>query len=327
MMCPRRLKGFSVFRSSCRYRVLLSIALAVSLCVMYTCNESLDQISRNFISLSAWKSHAVNKSFLMSIEDVSKLYVKSNGFLAATSTNPGKVVSHSTACVVDPAVTECSNIGFAAFLLITLDHIVLCRVLGSDQPVVFWRGCFSVCSRDRAVNSWNWYFEPVNPGLEVQVERVLCPLLSDINEDKAVPAELTQILNNSFKNRSNVEGFQKGHIITTEERMRTNKLIKQFVKPNSIIKQKVKTFYLRYLAGFTVLGVHVRGTDHWIETVEKRLPPLMDWVKSAQIILETLPRPRKIFIASDNEEIISSFLAFFGNETVSFNLFLALYSR
>ena len=103
--------------------------------------------------------------------------------------------------------------------------------------------------------------------------------------------------------------------------MRINKLIKKYVNPNSRITNKVSKFYHRYLAGYTVLGVHVRGTDHWMETIEQRLPSLMSWVKSARAILETLPLPRKIFIASDNDEVIEKFVTFFGKQTVSFIFF------
>ena len=129
---------------------------------------------------------------------------------------------------------------------------------------------------------------------------------------------LSAILDNSFKNRSQLKGYEDSQLITAKERMRINKLIKQYVKPNSRITDKVSKFYHRYLAGYTVLGVQVRGTDHWRETIEQRLPPLMSWVKSARAILETLPQPRKIFIASDNDEVIENFVTFFGNQTVSF---------
>lgn len=78
-------------------------------------------------------------------------------------------------------------------------------------------------------------------------------------------------------------------------------------------------FYQKYLAGFNVLGIHVRGTDHWLETSEQTLPSLMSWIKKAQSILVTLPRPRKIFIASDNHEVIKKFVTYFGKETVSVN--------
>ena len=79
------------------------------------------------------------------------------------------------------------------------------------------------------------------------------------------------------------------------------------------------------MAGYSVLGVHVRGTDHWMETIEQRLPPLMSCVKSAQSILQTLPQPRKISIASDNDEVIETFVTAFGKEMVSFVLFLRIF--
>jgi len=137
---------------------------------------------------------------------------------------------------------------------------------------------------------------------------------------------LRPILNNSFKDRNKVAGFEDGDIITTEVRMTINALIKQYVKPNSRITEKVDTFYHRYLAGYTILGVHVRGTDHWEETIEKRLPPLMSWVKSAKTILETLQQPRKIFIASDNDEVIETFVTFFGKEKVGFDIQFLIFS-
>ena len=117
-----------------------------------------------------------------------------------------------------------------------------------------------------------------------------------------------------------MDGYEKSRLINSHERIRVNKLIQQYVKPNSRIKEKVRKFYQRYLAGFTVLGVHVRGTDHWMETREKKLPSLvslMNWVQRAQSILGTLPRPRKIFIASNNNEVIKKFVTCFGKEMVS----------
>ncbi|XP_078382374.1 uncharacterized protein LOC144665072 [Oculina patagonica] len=254
-----------------------------------------------------------NNTILLKTKDLKHAFIKSNGFLAAMRKNRGKTTG-SAVCVVDPAIAECGGSGFASFLLYTLDHIILCRALGINRATVFWRACNSVCSRDPTVNSWDWYFEPVNRGLESKVENVFCPL----RLDGPAYVDVGTIIDNSFKNRTDVDGFENARIITTQERMRVNKLIQQYVKPNSRIKEKVRMFYHRYLVGFTVLGVHVRGTDHWMETSERRLPSLMSWVKRARSILKTLPRPRKIFIASDNKEVIKKFLAYFGKETVIF---------
>ena len=324
MMSSRWLRRLDVFRLLCRSRIFLLIIVAISLCLVYTYNKSRHKTLRYFAPAS--KGQIINTSLLTSNEDVLKVLVRSNGYLAATRTIFGKDSSHSSVCVVDPAIADCTNLGFAAFLLITLDHIMLCRAVGSDRPVVVWRACFSGCSRDRRVNSWNWYFEPVNRGLVTQAEKVLCPLIvENVGDFVETFPELKPILNNSFKNRSKVAGFADSPIITTKERMRINKLIKQYVKPNSRITDKVSKFYHRYLAGYTVLGVHVRGTDHWMETNEQRLPPLMSWVKSAQAILETVPQPRKIFIASDNDEVIEKFVTFFGKEMVSFIYFVVFF--
>jgi len=248
---------------------------------------------------------------LLTAEDLKNALVKSDGFLAATRKNRGKTTG-SAACVVDPGIAECGNTGFAAFLLFTLDHILFCRALGIDRTTVFWRACNSGCSRDLRINSWDWYFQPVNHGSEREVENVFCILRPD-----GAPVDVRTTIDNSFKNRTSIKGFELGGIITKQERLRVNNLIHQYVKPNSRIKEKVEMFYQQYLAGFTVLGVHVRGTDHWMETSEKRLPSLLSWVKKAQSILETLPQPRKIFIASDNNEVIKKFVTSFGKEKVS----------
>ena len=240
-------------------------------------------------------------------------------FLATTRKNHNSTAG-SKVCVVDPAIIDCQSMGFAAFLLYTLDHILLCRALGIS-PTVFWRACNSVCSRDPRVNSWEWYFEPVNRGLESKVEKVLCPL--QLTSDNG---ELF-ILGHSFENRTDVEEFKNNKIITTQERLRVNRLIHQFVQPNYRIKKKVELFYQQYLAEFTVLGVHVRGTDHWMETSEKTLPSLMSWIRKAQSILQTLPRPRKIFIASDNHEVIIKFVNVFGKEMVSFQVFFSCFPK
>ena len=163
--CVKRVDNFG--RLILKHRVFFS-TLVLSLYLL-----SIYYISANdFPSISTAKTVIINTRFL-TIEDVFKVLLKSNGFLAATRTNQGKTLS-SSVCVVDPVMTDCRYIGFAAFLLRTLDDIVLCRALGSERPVVFWRGCYFACSRDQRVNSWTWYFEPVNRGLETQVERVLC---------------------------------------------------------------------------------------------------------------------------------------------------------
>ena len=59
---------------------------------------------------------------------------------------------------------------------------------------------------------------------------------------------------------------------------------------------------------------------------EKELPPLLSWAKSAKTIFETLPQPRKIFIAGDNDEGIEKFVTIFGKEKVSFDIQFLIFS-
>ena len=148
----------------------------------------------------------------LTAEDLKNALIKSEGFLAATRKN-SREITGTTLCVVDPAITDCQNVGFAAFLLYTLDYIILCRALGITRPTVFWRACNSVCSKDPRVNSWDWYFEPVNRGLESKVDSVFCPLTAD-----GAPLYVGSVIDNSFKNRTDVEGFEFSRIITMQER-------------------------------------------------------------------------------------------------------------
>ena len=334
MSVVRWLKRLKISRCVIRYKhlTLVSSAFVLLAFLIYNCSHSKllgNQILDVPDVTTELTGHINTVSF--TYEDLKKASINSGAFLATMSKNLGKT-SGSAVCVVDPAIADCGGMGFAAFLLYTLDQIIFCRALGINQPTVLWRACNSVCSQDPKVNSWNWYFEPVNHGLESKVEKVLCLLkIDDIRADrldnlkKTSDVDITSILDNSFRDRTDVKGYEKSKIITTHERIRVNELISQHVKPNSRIREKVMMFHRRYLEGFTVLGVQVRGTDHWRETSEQRLPSLMSWVKRAQEILETLPRPRKIFIASDNNEIIEKFVNVFGVKTVSLSSLLLIF--
>lgn len=302
-----------------RYYVAFLVGFFLSLYLLYYCYRWCESElwELNFVLQSEAKVNTRSLKAEYLLQEI----IKSNGFLAATRTNnENKILSSGhRVCVVDPALSDCQTMGFAALLLRTIDDILLCEALGSDRPVVYWKACKSVCSRDPRVNSWEWYFEPIGSGLlESQAERVLCPLMVE-NEESVLRTypNLKPILNSSFRDRSYTVGFANNRIITEKERRRVNQMLQQYIKPNNRIIRKLSNFYQRYLAGNTVLGVHVRGTDHWMETNEKRLPHLMSWIKSAQSILKTLPQPSKIFIASDNDEVIEKFVAVLGNDKVS----------
>lgn len=151
---------------------LVSLAFLLSVWFMFNYNQSVFSVKQmQDIAVSTSETTDIN-AISLTAENLKSALIKSEGFLAATRKNSGKMIG-TTVCVVDPAITDCQNIGFAAFLLYTLDYIILCRALGIHRPTVFWRACNSVCSKDTRVNSWDWYFEPVNRGLESKVDSVL----------------------------------------------------------------------------------------------------------------------------------------------------------
>ena len=318
MSTVRWLKRLKISRCVIRYKhlTLVSSAFVLLAFLIYNCSHS--KLLGNQILDVPYVTTELTGHY--SYEDLKKASINSGGFLATLRKNLGKT-SGSAVCVVDPAIADCGGMGFAAFLLYTLDQIIICRALGINQPTVKWRACNSVCSQDPKLNSWNWYFDPVNHGLESKVEHVLCLLkIDEIRADRldslTSDVDITSILDNSFRDRTDAEGYEDSRIITTQERIRVNELIRQYVKPNSRIREKVMMFHRQYLEGFTVLGVQVRATDKSIENTGERLPSLMSWVKRAVTILETLSQPRKIFIASDNDEVIQKFVTYFGKETV-----------
>lgn len=98
---------------------------------------------------------------------------------------------------------------------------------------MFWRGCNFVCVWDLVVNLWMWYFEFVNEGMELKVENVFCFLsFKDIIEVRLEYFSYMDevdlrimIIDNSFSDRSDVEGYGESWIIIIVERICVNKLI------------------------------------------------------------------------------------------------------
>ncbi|XP_068672841.1 uncharacterized protein [Montipora foliosa] len=241
-----------------------------------------------------------------------------DNLFAATRINSESTSLAVTACVVEPALIECQTMGFASFVLLTVDYLFVCNLVGRTILTVIWRNCFSGCSQDPNLNSWEWYFEPINQGIEAKARKVVCPIKSEAKNLSEVEPALRPIIDSSFRNRSCLRQFADTGLITVQERLRVNKWIKQYFKPNKNIVNGVDDFYRRHLAGNTLLGVHVRGTDRWGELPGGKLASLSDWVTQATLLFDLLQKPKKIFIASDNEEAIVAFLEHFGREKVAF---------
>lgn len=258
------------------------------------------------------------------------------GFFAAISENTASgSTSDSVVCVSEPTVLECQEAGFAALLLATLDHVSYCRMLGIHKVMIQWRNCQSSCTKDPRENSWPAYFEPLNSESELKANKVLClggaivgrVLLSESVSSLArlnaqqikqfnIALRTSSLLDVGFRKRQNLPGYEEGAIITPELRKWAHSLITEHVRPQKNIQSRVGKFYTSYMRGFNVVGVHVRGTDHWSENKDKTLPTMETWIQDTETVFKTLNEPKKIFLASDNDEIIDRFVEHFGKNKV-----------
>lgn len=93
-------------------------------------------------------------------------------------------------------------------------------------------------------------------------------------------------------------------------------MITKYIRPQERITSRVDEFYRNNMEGFNILGVHVRGTDIRPELEEQALPEIAQWINDTQAIFETLQEPKKIFIASDNDEAVQRFVEHFEKNKV-----------
>ena len=213
-----------------------------------------------------------------------------------------------SACLVDPFL-DCSNMGLSALLLQTMEALAYCHNTLGSIPTVMWRNCFAGCSRDPSFNSWSWYFEPINPGVELRARKVAC--IANISPESGAPVWLSA----SFRSRK-LAGYSDHDLITNETRQAAHDIIRRFIKPSREITRIVEELYARHLHGYNLLGIHVRGTDHISETKDFTLPTIKMWIEEARQILASIPTPSKIFIAADNSEVLEAFKKEFGEKKV-----------
>lgn len=258
------------------------------------------------------------------------------GFFAAITENKNNSLPLDTVCVAEPTLLECGNSGFAALLLATLDHVSYCDMLGIQNISINWKNCQTSCIKDPRINSWPAYFEPLNrAGIELNARKVLClggiivgPVLAQelartikrLNPQQVHQSNwasrTSSLLEVGFRKRQSVPGYEEGSLITPKLRKWVNNMITKYIRPQERITSRVDEFYRNNMEGFNILGVHVRGTDIRPELEEQALPEIAQWINDTQAIFETLQEPKKIFIASDNDEAVQRFVEHFEKNKV-----------
>ena len=274
--------------------------------------------------------------------NVTKLVLRElrRGFFAATTENSDRDSfqgpSMSTVCVSEPTLLECESAGFAALLLATLDHVSYCNMLGIYNIMFQWQNCQTSCVKEPGLNSWPAYFEPLNPESDqLSAGKVLC--LGGLIGGRVLAREAARavkrlnaqqinqfncasragsLLEVGFRKRQSLPGYEEGAIITPQLRKWVHGMITEYIRPQKSIQLQVDQFYTNHMLGFNVLGVHVRGTDHWSEMEEKKLPNMEQWIQDAETIFDALEEPKRIFLASDNDETVERFVEHFGENKV-----------
>ena len=280
-----------------------------------------------------WMNNSEKENETFNVTDI-VLRVLQRGFFAAITKT--KHISSDTVCVSEPTILDCGNVGFAALLLATLDHVSYCDMLGIQNVSIKWNNCQTVCIRNPRINSWPVYFEPMNTGIELNASKVLClggiiagPVLTQelartvkrLNtkqiQESNWASRTSSLLEVGFRKRQSLPGYEKGSLITSKLRKWVKDMITKYIRPQKRIELRVDEFYRNNMEGFSVLGVHIRGTDHWMEMEEQALPEIEQWINDTQIIFETIEEPKKIFIASDNDESVERFVEHFGKNKVN----------
>ena len=319
--------------------------------------RSNNDISRFLRRISSWRTHTLflvrhnpdllqrhEKEYDEIIQDIhqSREIYKELFKIRFISHRKNKVSPSSTtvACVVDLTLqAACDDpLGFASLVLAKIDGLAFCE-LNQFTPVVLLRGCGDYCGPlNKQSNYWEWYFQPINKGVIEKAKDIICysgvestftnmkvtfanksgPVLKafDGNDLETSMTPKEPLLNLSFRKR-HLRDYIEAGLIDDEVRNRANFLIRKYLKVRPDIQVYVDKFESEHFKNYNILGVHVRGTDHWVETDSQTLPPLKTWLLRAENIFETMREPKRIFVATDNEETTKAFTKYFGKEQVS----------
>lgn len=112
-----------------------------------------------------------------------------------------------------------------------------------------------------------------------------------------------------------VDGRRAGQSLSTE---RAADLLHRYVRPREHIRTEVSALYDDRLRGHFVVGVHVRGTDGLADPVRAdRIPFTRYFEEIAQRSAATDGRSRRVFLATDEENVVEVFRRLYGDDLVT----------
>ena len=121
--------------------------------------------------------------------------------------------------------------GFASLFFATLDHLRFCH-RNNGIPSVRWRNCLGACKPDPNIDSFPFYVEPLNDGIENKATRILClgtniPYYAYLDDKTASSRrKFKPVLDFSFRPRTGNDQYSTKHLITHKVRLKMNFIIK-----------------------------------------------------------------------------------------------------
>jgi len=204
---------------------------------------------------------------------------------------PGEVCFITNSCQEDP---RDDFGGLAAYVTLALGQIKRCLRWGK-KPLVHWGESFHAPCGGNG-NCWEQVFEQLTPREAAEGRGGVC-MTPWTGGFLTAGMHLQQVAEDA------------------ELRTSTGAILRDHVRLRPALRQRVDAFEAANFNGYHILGVHVRATDYSMEYGE-HLVTREQWIDQVRSRLERLPRPRRVFVASDNTAMIDALRQTFGEEAV-----------
>jgi hypothetical protein len=144
-------------------------------------------------------------------------------------------------------VIGCWHAGFFSNFFGVLNHLYWCEQTG-NAPVVYWGRESFYWHKDGyngSLNAWEYFFEPVSSQTASESEPRDARFLVDPSIYVFPPTTITSE--------------------TRERTLLANRLINTYIKINSIVDNKVTSFFSNNMLGKKTIGIHLRGENKTLE--------------------------------------------------------------
>ena len=155
----------------------------------------------------------------------------------------------------------------------------------------------------RGLNWWEYYFEPLNVGNRENKE-VIVSFNGPPGHDFAMLTEF--------------------HV----PRMEAAELIKKHIRIKPHIQEKVQRFVDQNFTNSTIIGVHYRGTDKYVEAPRAKYESVVEHIRAGILKLKKIKKNRKnkafnikIFVATDEQAFLDYLHTIFPGKIIAYDAF------